>query len=295
MNTTTTAITPRTGRLALVLLLALLVALSSMAPALAAPPATPGELTLPPAGPDPTGPDDIAQPEADPDPDPDLTGSDDLAVTPVDPDPTHPGGLKLPEADPRPTPSLALTPGCDPAGFGFALTPAGLPKGAVFVLQWRAVPGGAVQAIATAGAGFIESGEGDFVARGTILYKGRPVHRIDWTDVTVDCDTPEPTVTIDVDPHCDAQPGLTYDIDVVSPPQGAVAYKAQWRGIDGVVHSVDGQSGVIATGEGSFEIRGVLNHQGPGFYATDFVDVVVDCTDDTPDDTPRPGTPNFTG
>lgn len=297
MNTTTTAITPRTSRLALVLLLALLVLFGTVAPALAAPPTMPGELTLPPVGPDPdpdpTGPGDIVLPEADPDPDP--TGADDLTATPVDPGPTHPGDLKLPEADPRPTPSIVLTPGCDPVGFGFALSPAGLPKGAVLVLQWRAAPAGAVQTIPTTGAGFIESGEGDFQVRGTIVFKGQPVFRIDWTDVTVDCDTPEPAVTIDVAPHCEPEAGLTYDIEVVSPPDGPVAYKAQWRGDDGVVHTVDGQSGTIATGEGTFEIRGVLHHQGPGFYATDFVEVVIDCSDDTPDDLPRPGTPNFTG
>jgi len=206
MNTTTTAITLRTGRPALVLLLALLVLFTTVAPALAAPPAAPDGLTLQPAGPDPTAPADIAVPGPDPDPDP--HGADDLSATPVDPGPTNPEDLTQVETEP-------------PA--------------------------------------------------------------------------PEPTVTLEVAPHCAPEPGLTYAIEVVSPPQGALAYKAQWRGDDGVVHTVAGQSGTIATGEGAFEIRGMLHHQGPGFYATDFVDVVIDCADDTPDDLPRPGTPNFTG
>lgn len=293
MNTTTTAMTHRAGRPALVLLLALLVMLTSIAPALAAP-STPDDLTVAPAGPDPD-PSDLGDLTAVPvDPDPGPLASDDLTAVPVDPDPTGPDDITLPEDDPRPTPSLELTPGCDPVGFGFALTAKGLPKGAIVVIQWREAPDGAVHTVPSA-AGFVGSGEGTFQVRGTIVFNGHPVWRIDWTDVTVDCDTPEPQVTIDVTPHCVPEAGVAYEIDVVSPPEGAVAYKAQWRGTDGDVHTVDGQSGTIPTGEGAFEIRGVLHYQGPGFYATDFVDVAIDCTDDTPDDAPLPGVPNFTG
>lgn len=109
----------------------------------------------------------------------------------------------------------------------------------------------------------------------------------------------EPTVTIDVEPRCAPQPGVAYEIFVDSPPPGALAYNAQWREPAGQVQTVDGQSGVLPTGEGDFEIRGVLHHQGPGFYPTDFVEVAVDCPDPgdggRSDDPPLVGTPNFTG
>ena len=111
----------------------------------------------------------------------------------------------------------------------------------------------------------------------------------------------EPTVTIGVEPRCVPQPGIAYEISVDSPPPGALAYKAQWREPGGQVQTVDGQSGVLPTGEGDFEIRGVLHYQGPGFYPTDFVEVAVDCPDDPGgggdryDDPPLVGTPNFTG
>jgi hypothetical protein len=111
----------------------------------------------------------------------------------------------------------------------------------------------------------------------------------------------EPTVTIDVEPRCAPQPGVAYEISVDSPPPGALAYKAQWREPGGQVQTVDGQSGSIPTGEGEFEIRGVLHYQGPGFYPTDFVEVAVDCPGDPgagdgrSDDPPLVGTPNFTG
>lgn len=299
MSTTTTTTAARTGQLALVLLLALLVVLTTMAPALAAPPSAPDGLTLPHAGPDPDpdGPGDLVAPEEgdDPEPDPDVTGPDDLTATPVDPDPTGPGDLKQPEADPHPTPSLTLTPRCDPDGFAFSLNAKGLPQGTTLLLQWREVPGGAITTIPTTLAGFVPSGEGDFQARAVVLLNGRPILRTGWTDVTVDCEDPEPTVTIDVSPHCEPDAGLSYAIEVDSPPEGNIAFKAQWRGEDGQIHTVDGQSGTIATGEGVFEIRGVLHYQGPGFYATEFTEVVITCDDGEPVDPPLTGTPNFTG
>lgn len=107
---------------------------------------------------------------------------------------------------------------------------------------------------------------------------------------------PEPTVTIDAHGVCDPHAGIDYAIAVQNPPDGAIAYKAQWRVPDGQVQTVDGQSGVIPTGEGHFEIRGVLHYQGPGFYPTEFTDVTVDCDDDYPGgDRPIIVRPNFTG
>ncbi len=110
---------------------------------------------------------------------------------------------------------------------------------------------------------------------------------------------PDPTVTIAVGGVCEPHIGIVYEIDVDAPPDGSVAYKAQWREPGGPVHTVDGKSGLISTGEGDFEVRGVLHDEGPGFHATEFVAVHVACDDpgwpEWPDDRPLPGTPNFTG
>jgi hypothetical protein len=112
----------------------------------------------------------------------------------------------------------------------------------------------------------------------------------------------EPTATIDLDPRCEPDAGIAYDVAIAPEPDGPLAYKAQWRTPGGAVQTVDGQHGVISTGEGTFEVRGVVHYQGPGFYATDFVTVIVDCADpgephDDPvwPDDPRPATPTFTG
>lgn len=213
-----------------------------------------------------------------------------------------------------PQPTIALKPSCNPDGFHFAIVYPNAPRGAIFVAQWREAPNGPVNTLGmNVKSGFVNSGQGDFQVRAIITLQGQPVHKFDWTNVTVFCPgmkTPEPVgpvVTIDVEPRCEPDPGIAYAITVESPPPGPLAYKAQWREENGPVQSVAGQNGVIATGEGDFEIRGVLYDQGPGFYATEFVDVTVDCADDPgdggddpgddlpPSDPPRPGRPTFTG
>lgn len=298
MDARTTPVTISSpGRQIFVLLIALLAVLVSIAPALAASP------DIDPA----VAPDTLATPV--PDGADDATGPDD----PVDPGdlelaPPGPGDgpvLRTPDVPeieidptPQPTPKLVLTPSCDPAGFSFGLGGPALPEGAGVTIQWRKAPDGPLHTVPTAAEGFVDSGQGHFKVRAVVFVGRQPVHRIDWTDVVVRCRTPRPTVTIDVAPTCDAGGALDYEIHTASAPQGPLAYKAQWRVPGGDIHTVDGQSGRILTGEGSFEIRGVMQYQGPGFYATDFVDVVVDCPDDVPDipdDTPRPGIPTFTG
>jgi hypothetical protein len=228
-----------------------------------------------------------------------------LHVAPAGAAPPGPGDV----AQPEPQPYVAVTPDCSPEGFYYDLVHPTAPQGAIYAAQWREAPGGQVNNLGiNTKSGFVPSGQGDFQVRGVVVLQGQPIYTFAWTDVTVFCpglqipEPDDPVVTIDVQPRCEPHAGIAYEIEVESPPQGALAYKAQWREQGGQVHTVDGQQGVIPTGEGYFEIRGVLHYQGPGFYATEFVGVTVDCADDPggggsfpPDDAPRPGTPTFTG
>lgn len=313
MNTTVTAAggsLRALGRHVLLLLLTLLVLLAATPAGATTPPASSaidrsavGDLTLmPPPGDDPVdpGPANDDDPPVDDEP---PVDDDEPADDPSEPDPDAPvngqdgpGGFIPPKSKPK----FTLTAQCIPKpGFLYAAKWPSAPAGSTYLMQWREV-GGPVAALAGK-SGFVPSGEGDFQARVLVLHLGNLVHAFGWTDVSVDC--PDPEVTIDVTPHCDPEPGLAYEIAVQDPPEGNLAYKAQWREPGGAVQTVDGQSGTIASGEGTFEIRGVLHYQGPGFYATDWVTVVVDCPDDPgdepgddePEDAPVPGLPNFTG
>lgn len=211
-------------------------------------------------------------------------------------------------------PRLDLQDSCNPDGFSYDMHHPQADPNSLYLLQWREK--GTNQNNNVQGkSGFVPSGTGTFEARGAILWQGQLVHQYDWHEVTVFCPglkpggggggtDDEPTVTIDLDEQCDPEAGFSYEITVTSPPQGNTAVELQWREApDGPVQKVDGDSGTVASGEGTFLARGVLHYQGPGFYASDFVEVVVDCTetpggdpgDDDPDDKPRRGNPNFTG
>lgn len=242
-----------------------------------------------------------------------------LQTEPPQPPPLDgPDDFQLPEL----APALVLSPDCNPDGFHYSMFHPDAPEGAVYAGEYREAPDGPIQALPfDQPSGFVASGEGDFQVRGVIVNQGQLVHGYDWTDVTVFCpdiQIPPPgrtEVTIDVDPVCEPDAGLDYAIEATNVPNEPVAYKAQWRELAGdVVHTVDGQAGSIATGEGTFEIRGVLHDQGPGFHASDWAEVTVDCTEEPggeptpeptpedepeggldPDDLPRPGTPTFTG
>ena len=303
MNTTVTAAGGHhlraVGRHVLLLLLTLLVLLAATPAGATTPPArtTVDDLRLtPPPEHDPADPgpaDDDTPADGDDMPsegEPSEPALDEPAV------PAGPGGLIPPKGKPK----FTLAPQCIPKpGFLYQAKWPSAPAGSAYLLQWREV-GGPIAALGGT-SGFVASGEGDFQARVLVVHQGDLVHAFGWADVSVDC--PDPKVTIDVTPHCEPEPGLAYEIDVQDPPGGAIAFKAQWREQGGPVQTVDGQSGTIATGEGTFEFRGVLHYQGPGFYPTDWVTVVVDCPDDPGgepggdehEDAPVPGLPTFTG
>jgi hypothetical protein len=230
-----------------------------------------------------------------------------VAVGPAAANQFGPTDFKQPEEQPR----IEVEPQCDPDGFHYDMIHPDAPANAMYLAQWREAPNGDHHNLpAGQKSGFVQSGTGDFQIRGVILVQGVPYHQYDWVDVTVFCpgltDVPkgDPAVTIDLEPRCDLDPaGVSYEIHVTSPPNGPTAYVAQWREGNGPVSSTAGPQGFLETGEGEFEVRGVLHHQGPGFYASEWTPVTVDCATEVKpsgevepgDDDPRPGNPNFTG
>lgn len=199
--------------------------------------------------------------------------------------PPGPGGLTL-------APALLATPDCNPDGFYYKMVHTTAPEGSIYQAQWREAPNGPVKnAPFNQASGFIASGQGDFQVRGVIVHQGEPFHSYDWKDVTVFCPgiklppSERTEVTIDVAPQCDPTEGITYGIQVVDAPNGDQAHKAQWRELGGQVASVEGTNGTIATGQGTFEVRGVVYVQNqPGFFASDWTQVTVDCPDEPGDD-----------
>lgn len=283
----------RIGRPTILVLLVLLIMASSMAPALAVEPTQPAELEA-----------ELTVPEVE------LLDPPEATL----PDPTDPGGVTPPPegvvplpdpgivddvvVPPPPRQTLTLTPTCDPAGFDFVLK-VNAPEGGAKVLQWRPSGTGLTYSLPTSGSGSVASGEGTFEARGLSLAPGGGVHTImRWQLVTVRCETERPTVTIDVQPECDPD-RIAYAIAVDDEPN-APTYTAEWRELGGNVHTVEGQTGHLPTGEGAFEVRGLLSVGDQQEWRSDWVKVIVDCTGD-PIEPPdpgvdiRPGIPNFTG
>lgn len=204
-----------------------------------------------------------------------------------------PGGPATAPGDLTLAPALLVSPDCNPDGFHYKVVYPDAPDGSTYHVQWREAPAGPIVQLAPSNqtTGFVASGEGDFLVRAAIVSQGELIHAYPWKDVTVDCpDIKLPPnertkVTIDVDPVCEPDAHLTYAIQVVDAPNGDQAHKAQWRELGGAVQSVEGANGTIPSGEGTFEVRGVLYVQGQqGFFASDWTQVTVDCPDEPGDD-----------
>jgi hypothetical protein len=180
---------------------------------------------------------------------------------------------------------------CDPAGFTYNVAGDVLPDDVVTV-QWREAPAGPVHDLGAATSGQVSSGNGSFEARALVVRSGELTHTIDWTPIIVRC---RPYVVIEAYGVCTPHVGIHYEIDLLNPPDGDYVYEVQWRAQGGEFHTVEGQSGFIATGEGHFEVRGVVHHDEYGSWRSDTVDVVVDCHREPPVDPPIIVPPNFTG
>jgi hypothetical protein len=264
------------------LLLTVLFLLSAAPARAAGQPAGPAELAqpLPEQVAPPTGPDDLTppKPEATPQPTPEAppAGPDDLTLPPPEP------------------PSLELQPACDPAGFTYDVA-GDVPPGNVVTVAWREAPDGPIHDLGATTSGAVLSGEGSFDVRATMTSGGEVVHTIDWTSIDVECETRRPQVIIDAFGVCAPHVGIHYEIDLLNPPDGDYVYEVQWRAQGGAFHTVEGQSGFIATGEGHFEVRGVVHHDEYGSWRSEIVEVTVDCHREPPVDPPIIVPPNFTG
>jgi hypothetical protein len=180
---------------------------------------------------------------------------------------------------------------CDPAGFTYNVAGDVLPDDVVTV-QWREAPAGPVHDLGAATSGQVSSGNGSFEARALVVRSGELTHTIDWTPIIVRC---RPYVVIEAYGVCTPHVGILYEFDLLNPPDGDYVYEVQWRAQGGAFHTVEGQSGFIATGEGHFEVRGVVHHDEYGSWRSEIVEVTVDCHREPPVDPPIIVPPNFTG
>ncbi|SNR33017.1 hypothetical protein SAMN06265360_102183 [Haloechinothrix alba] len=92
-----------------------------------------------------------------------------------------------------------------------------------------------------------------------------------------------PELAISVEPQCEPEAGVGYEIDGEGVPPGPHLYRADWQELPaGSSGSENGKSGFISTGEGEFEVRGVATGvlAGADTYETEWQVVTVDCTDE---------------
>jgi hypothetical protein len=120
---------------------------------------------------------------------------------------------------------------------------------------------------------------------------------------------PEPRVEVEAHPTCDPEPGFVYQVELLHGPIVPVTYRLQWRPAGAPGHTqVQDPGGLVATGNGEFEVRGVVHELNtPTSYYSDWQPVIVDCPgpDDgptgdpveipEPDDDVVTATPTFTG
>lgn len=225
-----------------------------------------------------------------------LVPADDVVVA-------EPGGGEI-------SAELALDPTCLPkAGFQYKITPHNVPDDQpnhVFDVRmyWRQQGEALAQVISNQLDGFVASGSGAFEAKVAVhgLLNGNEYTAFDgeWQPVSVICDLKEPEhrpyATVDIDPICEAKTGLGYEVTAHHLPEEPDHYRFHWRKPGEQFQVAMTQSGFVASGDGEFEVRGLVIHDGHGYY-TPWTDVVVTCPTDrgNPGDDIVPGDPNFTG
>jgi hypothetical protein len=209
-----------------------------------------------------------------------------------------------PEVDDTPPDQLLAAPRCEPAaGFDYEFVVDETDGPLTYHLEWKELgdPGPGQQVDGRTGS--VDSGPGVFVLEGVALADGDLIFE-GRVRVVVDCPEPDPTVTVDVRPVCEPEPGFHYDISVAPVPEDLDTYELWWRELGGVLDLETDESGFIASGEGTFEVRGVVITQDQFRFESAWVVVTVDCSidpdpDPDPDDDPDPDIrrrrPNFTG
>lgn len=205
---------------------------------------------------------------------------------------------------------LALAPTCLPkAGFHYKITPHNVPEDQpnhVFDvrLYWRQQGDALAQVISNQLDGFVASGSGAFEAKVAVhgLLNGNEYTAYDgeWQKVSVICDfkqpEPRPYSKLGVEPTCSPKAGMNYEVTAHELPEEPDHYRFHWRRPGEQFQVAMEPSGFVATGEGAFEVRGLVIHDGHGYY-TPWTDVVVTCPakGGDPGDDIVPGDPNFTG
>jgi hypothetical protein len=210
----------------------------------------------------------------------------------------EPEGEDAPAEDAPPedtaTDQLVAEPRCEPTtGFDYEFVVDETDGPLTYHLTWKELGDPGPGQDVDGRTGSVDSGPGVFVLEGVALADGDLVFE-GRTRVIVDCPETDPTVTLDVRPVCDPEPGFEYQISVAPEPEDLESYELLWRELGGVLDLETDQSGFVASGEGSFEVRGVVITQAQFRYESEWVVVTVDCSDD-PDPDIRRRRPNFTG
>ena len=110
---------------------------------------------------------------------------------------------------------------------------------------------------------------------------------------------PKPKVHVAAEAVCDPTRGISYEITTQHAPDTMTGLEMQWMDKNGATSQSIGQSSTVPSGEGTFDVRALM-HTTTTFYASEWQEVVVDCTtDDGPrrvnPDAPRRVNPTFTG
>jgi hypothetical protein len=207
-----------------------------------------------------------------------------------------------PEPGDAPPDQLQASPRCEPEpGFDYEFVVNETDGPLTYHLTWKATgdPGPGQQVDGRTGS--VDSGPGVFLLEGVALADGDLIFE-GRIQVEVDCPEPDPTVTVEVRPVCEPEPGFHYEIHIAPVPEDLDTYELWWRELGGVLDLETDDSGFIASGDGSFEVRGAVVTQGQFRYESAWVVVTVDCSEDPdpdPEDEPDPDIrrrrPNFTG
>jgi hypothetical protein len=206
----------------------------------------------------------------------------------------HAAWAQDPEPEDTPPDQLLAEPRCEPTpGFDYEFVVDETDGPLTYRLTWKAIDDAGPGQEIEGRTGSVDSGPGVFLLEGVALADGDLIFE-GRVRVVVDCPEPDPSVTVDVRPICEPEPGFHYGISVAPVPENLDTYELWWRELGGVLDLETDESGFIASGEGTFEVRGVVVTQDQFRFESAWVVVTVDCSED-PDPDIRRRRPNFTG